>query len=200
MIYVLPGMGADRRMYPAPWDTLPDCSFLNWPDYSGEQSLSEIAESVVRRHSIEEGAWLAGSSLGGMVATEIAMMVPLRGIILIGSARSPDEVSTLLRAVSPLIDLAPLPFIQQLAGKAPMDLMQMFKDSDPDFIRAMCRAIVNWKGIEKYVPIHRIHGRHDLVIPLPKHVEHVIDGGHLIAMTHAADCVTAVKNLLSSNP
>ncbi len=200
MIYILPGMGADRRMYPAPWNTLPDCTFLNWPEYAGEQSLREIAQRIVCDHSVESGAWLAGSSLGGMVAAEIASVVKAKGIILIGSARSSDEVNPLLRLVSPLVDLAPLPFIRQLAGKAPGELMQMFKDSDPAFIRAMCRAILSWRGIDTQTQVRRIHGRHDLVIPLPEQVEHVIDGGHLIAMTHATECVAAIRSLLSSSP
>jgi pimeloyl-ACP methyl ester carboxylesterase len=200
MICLLAGMGADQRMYPDPWNTLPDCTFIGWPDYKGEQSLRDVAARIVRLHSIPQNAWLAGSSLGGMVAAEIATLVPLKGIILIGSARSPDEISPFLRVASPLVDLAPLPFIQQLAGKAPVELMQMFTESDPAFIRAMCRAIIRWQGIDSRVPIRRIHGRHDMVIPLPDHVDRVIDGGHLIAMTHPRECVGALRSLLSSNP
>lgn len=199
MIYVLPGMGADQRMYPAPWDTLPNCTFLNWPVYSGEQSLAEVAARIVRTHPIKGGAWVVGSSLGGMVAAEIAAIVPVKGLVLIGSACSPNEISTFLRLVSPLVDLAPLPFIQQLIGKAPSELTQMFKDSDPAFIRAMCRAIIRWKGVTDSTPrLHRIHGRHDLVIPPPDKADHLLNGGHLIAMTHAEECVARVRQIMAT--
>lgn len=198
MIYVLPGMGADRRMYPAPWSSLPDCTFIDWPEYSGEKTLSDVATKIIGRYPIDRDSWLVGSSLGGMVGCEITKQVPVRGLILIGSARSPSEINALLRLLSPLIDLAPLAFVQQLAGKAPADLTQMFKDSDPAFIRAMCHAIIRWDGLpDTATPLHRIHGRNDLVIPLPESVDHLLNGGHLIAMTHAVDCVDCVQKIVS---
>lgn len=199
MIYVLPGMGADHRMYPGPWQSLPDCTFIDWPKYTGEQTLAEVAKAVMRAHAIPSGAWLVGSSLGGMVAGEIAKIAPVRGLILVGSAKSREELGLLLTWLGPLIDLAPLTFIQQLAGKAPAVLTQMFKDSDPAFVRAMCRAIGQWEGLaDTTVELHRIHGRKDNVIPLPKNIHLVLEGGHLIAMTHAQECVNHIRAIIAS--
>jgi hypothetical protein len=54
----------------------------------------------------------------------------------------------------------------------------------------MCAAIFEWEGLgEDVITPLRIHGRSDRVIPLPSHVDLVLDGGHLIAMTHAEECV-----------
>jgi len=199
MIYLLPGMGADHRMYPGPWAGLPDCVFADWPGYSGEQSLAEVAARVVQTYRIKPDSWLVGSSLGGMVAGEIAKLVPLRGVILLGSAKSPAEFGAVLRLLAPLADLAPVAFLQQLAGKAPSELTQMFKDSDPAFIRAMCRAILRWEGItDPTLRLHRIHGRHDLVIPPPERADYLLNGGHLIAMTHAEECVSRVREIMAS--
>ncbi|HEY8995547.1 MAG TPA: hypothetical protein VIM71_12835, partial [Lacunisphaera sp.] len=120
------------------------------------------------------------------------------GVILIGSSKSPAEFGAVLRLLAPLADLAPVAFLQQLAGKAPSELMQMFKDSDPAFIRAMCRAILRWEGItDPALRLHRIHGRHDLVIPSPDEADYLLNGGHLIAMTHAEECVARVREILS---
>ncbi len=199
MIYVLPGMGADHRMYRAPWSSLPDCHFINWPQYAGEKTLTDVARSVMREYEIQQGAWLVGSSLGGMVACEITKFIPVRGLILVGSAQSKDEVGLLLTWLSPFIGLAPLGFIQKLAGKAPTVLTQMFKDSDPSFVRTMCRAIMKWEGLaDANVTLHRIHGRKDLVIPLPKKVQVTLEGGHLIAMTHAQACVAFVRTVVNA--
>lgn len=194
MIYALPGMGADRRMYPEPWGTLPECVFVDWPEYRGEKSLREIAVRVAEEFRIGDGAVLVGSSLGGMVACEIAKVRALKALVLVGSATSKDEVSALLRAMSPLIGLAPVEFIQRAAGKLPGELMQMFERSDAGFIRAMSRAIVAWDGLgDGSISPLRIHGRSDRVIPLPDRVDLALDGGHLIAMTHAAECVAFVR-------
>jgi len=40
MIHLLPGMGADHRMYPAPWAALPNCRIHDWPAYHGEDSIN----------------------------------------------------------------------------------------------------------------------------------------------------------------
>ena len=201
MIYVLPGMGADHRMYPPPWDSLPDCTFVDWPPYKGEQTLAEVAKAVVRKYALQPNAWLIGSSLGGMVACEIAKVFPVRGLILVGSAKTKGEVSALFSWLSPFLDLTPVSFIQQLAGKVPAELTQMFKDSDPAFIRAMCRAIVSWEGFaHQKIELHRIHGKSDLVIPLPVGVQRVLTGGHLIALTHAEECVAFVREIIADNP
>ena len=70
----------------------------------------------------------------------------------------------------------------------------MFSDSQAAFIRAMCRAIFSWDGLEE-VPVNllRIHGRLDRVIPLPQGIRHVLNGGHLIAMTHLQECVNIIS-------
>lgn len=46
MIHALPGMGAHRRMYPAPWPTLPGFIAHDWVRHSGEKSLAELARSM----------------------------------------------------------------------------------------------------------------------------------------------------------
>ena len=72
MIYTLPGMGANSNMYSGPWLDLPNIKYLDWPKYQGEKSLSEVAEKVINENSISQTDFIAGSSLGGMVALEIA--------------------------------------------------------------------------------------------------------------------------------
>jgi pimeloyl-ACP methyl ester carboxylesterase len=188
--YLLPGMGADGRMYPAAWEALPNVVRVEWPVCRGECTLDEIAKRIVGEYNITDGAIVVGSSLGGMVACEIAKMREPERLVLVGSAIHKEEVNTLLRLMSPLIDLAPITFIQRLAGKVPAELTQMFERSEPAFIRAMCRAIFSWQGLAaaKVKPL-RIHGRRDRVIPPPAEVDYLIDGGHLIAMTHAEECV-----------
>lgn len=202
MIYILPGMGADNRMYAGPWRSLPGCVFLDWPANTQEESISGIAARVVETAGISDGATLVGSSLGGIVACEIAKLRKVEKLFLVGSAKNKKEISSVLRILHPLIDLAPLTFIQRASGKVPGELLEMFSASDARFIRNMCRAIFTWEGLpENTVPICRIHGRFDLVIPPPPDVDILIEGGHLIAMTHATECIRFIEaNLHNSQP
>ena len=193
MNYFLPGMGATSAMYAGAWRSLPDTTFLEWPsDFTGD-SLRDAAEYFVENENISEGDSMIGSSLGGMVACEIAALVDLNHLVLLGSARNREEVSTLLSILHPLIHVTPIDFIQRIAGIVPHDLTQMFEQADPKFIRTMCKAIFDWPGLQVEREVFRIHGKKDRVIPLPENVDLVLDAGHLIALSHDEACVEALK-------
>ena len=65
------------------------------------------------------------------------------------------------------------------------------------FMHAMSQAIFEWKGLESTgTVVCRIHGRHDMVIPLPDKVDAAMDGGHLITMTHAKECVDFIRSYI----
>jgi pimeloyl-ACP methyl ester carboxylesterase len=199
MNYFLPGMGATSQMYGKGWRSLPDTAFLDWPDYTGEDTVSALARRLITEYHITHDDIVGGSSLGGIIAAEIAQHVGARRLILIGSAAHPDEISDLLNRLHPLIDFAPILFVQTLAGKIDDELCQMFRESDPDFVRAMCKAVFAWEGL-RHLPteVFRVHGRNDHVIPLPNSTNVIMDGGHLIALTHEDACVEAIRPLLTS--
>src|SRR4051812_26982519 len=102
MIYVLPGTGGDRRMYPGPWQALPEAKFIEWPRYAGESSLEEVAARLVALHQIPDGSTVVGSSLGGMIGCEIARLRTLRELVLVGSALHQKEISPWLARLHPL--------------------------------------------------------------------------------------------------
>jgi pimeloyl-ACP methyl ester carboxylesterase len=198
-IYLLPGMGADRNMYSGKWHLLPNSVFLNWPQYRGEKSIAEMARRIIHEQQITPGSIVIGSSLGGIVACEIGHQIKLKNLILIGSAKQKDEINSLLAVLHPLIDLTPLQFIQRAVSKIPNEIVQMFSQSEPEFIRAMCRAIFMWDGLNPDAgkPV-RIHGAKDRVIPLPTGVQHVLNGGHLLAIKNADECIKIVQQVLAT--
>jgi pimeloyl-ACP methyl ester carboxylesterase len=188
-------MGADHEMYDAPpWQSLACTRFLDWPEYHAEVSIAAVADRVIEENAIPDGAIVIGSSLGGIVACEIARQRELKALVLIGSAVRPGEISGLLALLHPLVLLAPIQFIQTAAGKLPSELAGMFSRSHAAFIRATCMAIFDWPGLDesRITPV-RIHGTRDRVIPLPAQVDLKIDGGHLVAMTHPEQCVDFIK-------
>ena len=193
MIYILPGMGGDRRMYPGPWQTLSGSKFIEWPDYAGESSLEEVAARILSLHEIPDGSTVVGSSLGGMVGCEIARLRALRELVLVGSALHREEINPCFAHLHPLIVYPPLRLAQRVAGSLPGELLRMFSDADPHFIRAMCRAIFQWRGAAGLnTPMRRIHGRRDHIISRPVGADLFVSGRHVIAMTNAAECVAFV--------
>jgi len=197
MIYILPGMGADSTMFRHEWRELEDAVFLDWPRYSGEASLTEIARRIVAENRITDGSVVVGHSLGGMVSCEIAQLRELKQLILVGSASCKEGVSGLLAALHPLAPHTPIEFVQSLMARLPGEITSMFSRSDPAFIRAACKAIFEWNGLRPgAIRPKRIHGRQDLVIPPPPEVDSMLNGGHMIPVTHAAECVRFIRSVV----
>ena len=199
MNYFLPGMGATSEMYEGAWLKIPNCSFLDWPAYEGEKNLEQMADKVIATYGITSNDMIWGTSLGGMVACEITKVLEMEKVGLLGSAKHPNEIQALLRYFSSLAKITPISFVQRLAGKSDAKLLQMFKQSDADFIKNMSLAVFNWDGLDaSKTDIIRIHGKKDHVIPLPQDAQHIIDGGHLIVMTHAEEIVEIITPHLVS--
>ncbi|THB73892.1 MAG: hypothetical protein D6B25_14325 [Desulfobulbaceae bacterium] len=190
--FILPGMGANTLMYPQQnYQHLSDVTFINWPKYSGEASLSQVAESIINLHGINEEDIIGGSSLGGMVSIEIAKRANCRKVILIGSATAPDFINPLLQKLSNFAHLTPIKLVQIFTGKVNLythsELFSMFEGAEENFIKAMCKALFKWEGLGSYNgAVAHIHGESDLVIfPPDDDVEIIPKGGHLISMSHA---------------
>jgi len=197
MIHALPGMGADHRMFPAPWDELPGFRAHDWVTSPGITTLRQLAEAMVARAAIADGDVLVGCSLGGMVAAEITKLRKIPALFLVGSAVKKSEMNFLAAKLFPLADKVPMAWLKKAAGKLPHEAATMLAEADPDFIRRMCPAIFQWEGLgETTTRVWRVHGRKDLMIPPPKPCDLLLGGGHLIAMTHAPECVAFVAKHL----
>ncbi len=164
-----------------------EINFIDWPTYQNEKSFKAVAKRIIAENSICKEDVIGGSSLGGMVAIEIAKIIKPRGLVLIGSALYPNEIQSMLMLLSPFAAITPISLIQTLVGKHKHIVSQMFAESQPEFIRAMCQYLPSWNGCQgDQVEVFRLHGKKDHVIPCPASGCEVIDGaGHLIAYTHA---------------
>ncbi len=184
-------MGATSEMYSLLKKELSfSVNCLDWPKLKNERSFQEIAARIVAENSITENDVVGGSSLGGMIALEVSMLLDTKAVVLMGSALKKNEINSLLSMVSPLATFTPFSLIQAVAGKIENHISQMFAVSDPDFIRAMCRYILKWPGYQGDIDnIYRIHGEKDHIITCPMSGCEVIkNAGHLLVMTHVDEC------------
>jgi len=197
MLYLLPGTGANHRMYDGPWLELPDTIFLDWPAYEGEVALGEMADRLIAEHDIKSDDTVGGSSLGGMVSLEIAARLGCERVVLIGSATTPAEINRFRLRLAPMVKLLPVRLIQAVAGILPSRATAMFASADRRFFRAMCLAIPKWPGRQETAArLIRIHGARDPVIPCPNNCHVIPRAGHMVAMTHAEQCARALEELL----
>ena len=200
-LVLLPGMGVDASMYAGPWRTLPNTRFVDWPSYAGERSVGEQAERVIDEYDLTSDQEIGGTSLGGMVALEIARRLGQRRVLLLSSATSPAEIRVWLRMLSPLAPITPFEFGLAILKRLRGTILQRLRASakflqraDPKFLRAMCTAIVRWEGCaEPSGGTVRIHGNRDWMIRCPATARKIPGAGHLAVITHAAECVEQVR-------
>lgn len=191
-------MGANSAMYDILNKRLQfEINFINWPKYIGEKTYSAVAEKIIEEHGIKDNDIVGGSSLGGIVALEIARQGKLKAVVLIGSALRQAEVCGILSLLAPLTSITPISFIQLLSGKHENVITKMFAEADPEFVRAMCQYLPKWVGnADESVPIFRIHGGKDRIIPCPKTgCEIIANAGHLLAITHAKECADYLNKI-----
>ena len=106
--FLLPGMGATDAMYNGLKHKLGfKVNFLNWPEYRGEKTYADVARRVIKENDIGADDVVGGSSLGGMVALEIAQLLNSKSVVLLGSAANRKEVQPMLSLLSPLANAAP---------------------------------------------------------------------------------------------
>ena len=145
-------MGADSDMYSsAHYKNLSGVLYINWPSYKGEQSVAEVASRIIEEQKIKTDDVVGGSSLGGMVAAEIARQIKMNKLILIGSTLLPKYVNPALQKLSELSDIAPIKLIQILAGKVNISLekplLAMFSNADSQFIKAIAELSSSGKAM-----------------------------------------------------
>ena len=196
-------MGADHRMYGPSITQLPQVVRLDWDHVHPAKSLSEVACQMIEMHAISARDRIGGSSLGGMVACEIAHQLKMKSVVLIGSARSIHELRWFARLGLPLANRPVFDFSRRLGRLVNRSLFfRMLADADSLFMVNMCHALRNWRGGDHRRRRARPRGgrTRDLLIKCPSNPDALIlGGGHMIAWTHHQQVANALERWYQSH-
>ncbi len=209
--FLIPGLGADERVFEALALILPTV-ILRWePPASFAEPLAQYARRLAAQIPANEPCWLVGVSFGGVMALELAQLRPFGKVVLISSVAQPTQLPALLRAarVTGLYRFVPIRLgvflpgmMQWIFGVEKPEhralLRQIVDDTDPPFARWAINQLVHWRGVNTK-PAVRIHGTHDRLLPAIGPVNYWIDGGgHLMVATHAIEVSSLLNHLFMS--
>ncbi len=215
-IYLLPGLGADHRLFerlpPTPgveWKPLP------WLPVGEAKTAADYARKLAAHHRLESPYMLGGVSLGGLVAQEWAKIARPEGVVLISTLGSEKEMPPFVRATgnigmhrmlgkSMLVGVARI--ADRFTFKSPRGrelFVDMLRNSPPELLRFGTDATFTWKHGPLNAPVLRIHGNRDMVFPLGRISEaEVIDGGNHYMIYEKAEEIAAIigRFVASRNP
>lgn len=209
-IYCLSGLGADEQIFRKLEISNVNLVHLPWVEYSEQDDLPNYAKRMLQGIH-EENPIIIGVSFGGMLAVEIAKLVPVKRAILISSAKGRNEVAhfgSIVRAIV-VAEIAPA-FLYKMPNKVLFDrfgattederelLRGIMKRSDGKFVRWAMKEIQLWKNDTIPPNILHIHGTADQMI-LPQNVkpDYWIEGGsHMMVYSRAKEISTIINNEL----
>ena len=213
-LVLLPGLGADARLFDAQRERFANIEVPPWlPNRDGE-TLADYAARMARTVDSSQPFYLGGVSFGGMVAQEMARHLPAAGVFMIATCRSGRCIAPHLRYFAQFSRILPRRtfevgqclsslFVKKfgdLSEDQRHDFESMLDGVCPDFVRWGIIAITAWPGdVPLSMPVHHIHGADDQLIPV-KNVqpdEIVPGGGHLINVTHADAVNRFIANRLT---
>jgi pimeloyl-ACP methyl ester carboxylesterase len=211
-VYFFSGIAADRRAFkhihmPAGFDAV----YIDWISPLINESLSEYAMRLAEKINKEEPFCLVGLSLGGIIASEIAVRYHPHFTIIIGSVPVCSQLPSYYKWARRLKVHRLLPgslyknaafvkhFFTREAPEDKKDIYRMLRAADPSFIRWGIHAVLNWANNEMPKSLTHIHGTRDEVFPFaftsPTHV--ISKGDHMLVISHPEEINRIIAERLS---
>jgi pimeloyl-ACP methyl ester carboxylesterase len=211
-IYLIPGMGADTRIYnKIDFRETDEVTCVDWIELDKSDTLASYAQKLIFQYHIEPNSIVIGNSLGGMLAIEMAKFIPMSKVILISSIRTVDEAPgyfSLFRAL-PAYRLIPsawmnkMRFVVRLAFEKMSEedlwlFQDMLKNTSPVFLKWSMGAVLRWDN--RVIPpnVYQLSGDKDAVFPYKKlkAAEIVRGGTHIMIFDKAKEVNKILKRIL----
>ncbi|MEM7371066.1 MAG: alpha/beta hydrolase [Bacteroidota bacterium] len=203
MLYLIPGLGADARVFS--YLDLGDQSHqvIQWEIPHKNEPLASYVDRLLPQIQRESAIDLIGVSFGGIIALEIAKRLPCRRLMLISSLLHSRELPLLTRLLGRITNRSWIPdsWIRQSMNIGanylfgPLDseervlLKRILDDTDIAFVNWATSHILKWEGAEQKDWGTRLHGTKDRIIPISKVPTCVMirGGGHMMIVSHAKE-------------
>ena len=206
-IYFIPGIGADYRLFlhlrlPEGYEP----AYIHWIPPAKKELLSDYAYRLTQQIDTTEPFVLAGLSLGGIMAVEIAKRIPPQCTIIISSIPLSTHLPPYFKVAGQLGlgRIVPAALLKAatsvkhfLTMKTPANrrlIQSVIWSGDDKFIHWALNAVLEWNNTEIPSPLYHVHGARDEVFPIsftqPTHI--IPKAGHMFLLSRPEE----INNLL----
>ena len=213
-IYCLSGLGANEKVFQFLDLSFAKPVFIQWLPPRQNETLRQYALRLKEEYITEPEPVIFGLSLGGMMAVEIAKVIPSSTAILISSAKTKKEIPFYLRMLlsTPVYKMVPEKVVRRSKkiqsyflgahlNSTKKYLRTTLDDLDIQFYRWALDALRTWKNDTVPSNVIHIHGTKDNLLPL-KYVDADItveNGGHLMIVENAVEISACLKQIICKN-
>ncbi len=196
-VYIISGLAADHRVFANL--TLPKHhKHLAWIPNLEDETLTSYAKRMAEK--IEHpNPIIIGLSFGGIVAQEIANLIPVKKLILLSTIKNESEKPWYFKIINgmSLFNFAPSTYFHQpkaitywafslVDSKHKSILDACFEDVDEDHVKWAIARIMEFKGVNHGTEVIHIHSTGDRIFPLSEiNADYKIEGGHFALYTHS---------------
>ncbi len=201
-LYCLSGLGADQRVFK--FINLPGVEMVHvqWLPPGRHEPLRAYARRLLAQFDAQGPVTLLGVSFGGIVAQEVAALLPCRRVIILSSIKGPAEMPRTIALVrrTGVHRLVPgrllkagntltgnYYFSVRTRGEARL-LREIVRDTDPAFLRWAVNEVVRWQPPAPVPGLVHLHGTADRIFPADR-IQNFIPipgGGHFMIVQEAA--------------
>ena len=209
-IYLFSGLGADRRAFQKLDLSGFQAFFIEWIPPYYQETMTEYAIRISQQIK-HQNPILIGLSFGGMIAIEVAKIIPTSQVILLASAKTFLEIPFYFRYIGKLglHSLIPLKFFKKAnfltywffgvrENEDKKNLQSILRNTDGIFLQWAIHQILNWRNT--IIPNHitHIHGSSDKILPIKYIKTDIIihKGGHLMTLTNAETLNKVIREIL----
>lgn len=214
MIYLIPGLGYNHRIFEKLDFEGLSVQCLDWIDPIGNESIAQYAKRFSQPIS-GDSITLIGHSFGGMMAQEIAAQIPIQKVIMLGSIKSKDELPLQFKMVkwfrlwnflTKKMTIQSVKYWGADHGFETKEEIELFKEMVGScselYLKWALKKLVNWQGTKvlKGAELIQIHGTLDKTFPFRKikNPDFIIkEGTHIFPLKRPEELMMSLKSILA---
>jgi pimeloyl-ACP methyl ester carboxylesterase len=207
-IYLLSGLGADKRVYDFIDLSGHNLTHVEWIAPLDSEPLENYAKRLAKQIHSKEPV-LIGVSFGGMMAIELGKLVETEKIILISSAKTRFDIPFYFRFIGwlKLHKLVPTALLKDVnwltywlfgaeSASERKLLTEIIKDTDPKFLKWAIDKIVTWRNEAIPSNVKHIHGTRDRLLPFRAADFKIDNGGHLMIVNNGKEISDVLRKTI----